>query len=327
MEQTPGQKRKERKTRYKQKLEKFLGEYKNILLVNVDNVGSFQMQKIRIALRGKASMIMGKNTLMRMIIREQMKTHPQLEVLLEYIRGNIGFVFTNGDLKEIREMITVNKVPAAAKSGTFAPIDVYVPPGPTGLDPGQTNFFQALNIFTKIVRGSIEISNTVHLIKKGERVTSSAVALLAKLDIKPFFYGVLVQTVYENGSIYPVHILDITREELVAKFLSGVRRIAAISLAVGYPNATSVPYSIINGFKKLLAISLASGYTFKMLETLQTATKAQEEKKEKKEDKAVEKSKDSKGKKEEKPKKEEEAPAEEEEDGLGGGFGLFGGED
>jgi len=172
------------------------------------------------------------------------------------------------------------------------------------------------------------MTNTVHLIKKGDRVTSSAVALLAKLDIKPFFYGVIAQTVYENGSIYPVHVLDITREELVAKFLSGVRRIAAISLAVGYPNATSVPHSIMNGFKKLLSISLASGYTFKMLETLQTATKAaHEEKKEKKEEKAVEKSKDAKGKKEEKPKKEEEAPAEEEDDGLAGGFGLFGGED
>jgi len=147
MEQTPGQKRKERKSRYKEKLEKFLGEYKNILLVNVDNVGSYQMQKIRIALRGKAAMIMGKNTLMRMIIREQMKSHPQLEVLLEYIRGNIGFVFTNGDLKEIRDMITLNKVPAAAKSGTFAPIDVFVPPGPTGLDPGQTSFFPSFKYF------------------------------------------------------------------------------------------------------------------------------------------------------------------------------------
>jgi len=187
MEQTPGQKRKQRKTRYKEKLEKLLGAYKNILLVNVDNVGSFQMQKIRIALRGKASMIMGKNTLMRMIIREQMKDHPQLEALLEYVKGNIGFVFTNGELKEIREMITANKVPAAAKSGTFAPVDVFVPPGPTGLDPGQTNFFQALNIATKIVKGSIEITNQVHLIKGGDRVTSSAVALLSKLDIKPFF--------------------------------------------------------------------------------------------------------------------------------------------
>jgi len=329
MEQTPGQKRKERKKRYKEKLEKYLGEYKNILMVNVDNVGSYQMQKIRIALRGKAAMIMGKNTLMRMIIREQMKSQPQLESLLEFIRGNIGFVFTNGDLKELRDMIVVNKVPAAAKSGTFAPIDVFVPPGPTGLDPGQTSFFQALNIGTKIVRGSIEISTQVHLIKAGDKVTSSAVALLSKLDIKPFFYGVLVQNVYENGSIYPARILDITRDEIVSKFLGGVRRMAAISLAVGYSNPTTVPHSIVNGFKKLLAISLATNYSFKMLETLQSASKASQEEKKEEKPKGKEKEKENAkdAGKNKKAEKVEEAPPEEEDDGLGGGFGLFGGED
>jgi len=35
------------------------------------------MQKVRIALRGKAIMIMGKNTLMRMIIREKMAANPR----------------------------------------------------------------------------------------------------------------------------------------------------------------------------------------------------------------------------------------------------------
>jgi len=303
MEQTPGQKRKERKKRYKEKLVSLLGEYKNIIIVQVDNVGSHQMQKIRIVLRGKAVMIMGKNTLMRMIIREEMKAQPQLEPLLEYIRGNIGFVFTNGSLKEIREVIVSNKVPAVAKSGTFAPIDVFVPAGPTGLDPGHTSFFQALNIGTKIVRGSVEISNQVHLIRAGDKVTSSAVALLSKLDIKPFFYGIVVQTIYENGSIYPVHILDITQAELVAKFLAGVRRVAAISIAVGYPNATTVPHSILNGFKKLLSISLASGYSFKLLETLQTASSAKASQEEKKEEKPKGKDKDKGKEKEEKPKK------------------------
>jgi len=49
MEATAGQKRKERKKRYKAKFEKALQEYKNVLVVTVDNVGSLQLQKIRIA--------------------------------------------------------------------------------------------------------------------------------------------------------------------------------------------------------------------------------------------------------------------------------------
>jgi len=60
MEQTAGQKRKERKKRYKVKFERALQEYKNVLVVTVDNVGSLQLQKIRIALRGSAEIVMGK---------------------------------------------------------------------------------------------------------------------------------------------------------------------------------------------------------------------------------------------------------------------------
>src|SRR4051794_11519752 len=45
----------------KAKLDAYLAEYKNILICNVDNVGSNQMQKIRIALRGSGVILMGKN--------------------------------------------------------------------------------------------------------------------------------------------------------------------------------------------------------------------------------------------------------------------------
>jgi len=262
MEATAGQKRKDRKKRYKAKFERALQEYKNVLVVTVDNVGSLQLQKIRIALRGQAEIVMGKNTLMRMIMREQAVANPNLETLLPCVRGNMGLIFTNGDLSKVREIVTSNKVPAAAKSGTLAPVDVFVPAGPTGLDPGQTSFFQALNIATKIARGSIEIVANVHLIKKGDKVTSSAVALLGKLDIKPFFYGVIVTNVYENGSMYPVEILDITPSQLMGKFFSGVHKVAALGLAIGYPTEASIGHTVAGGFKKMLALSQATGFEF-----------------------------------------------------------------
>jgi len=321
-----GERRRDRKARYKAKLEELLGKYKNVLIVGVDNVGSYQMQKIRIALRGKAVVCLGKNTMMRMIIREQLAANPKLEGLLQYVRGNMGLCFTNEELRNVRDLITANKVPAAAKSGTVAPTDVFVPPGPTGLDPGQTNFFQALNIATKIARGSIEIVNTVHLIKAGEKVTSSAVALLSKLDIKPFYYGVIVTSVYENGAIYPVHILDVTQDELMAKFFNGVHKLAAIGLAVGYPTAATVPHSLASGWKKLVSVALAVDYEFKELKDMKSAKPAAATAAPaaaaagaggKKDDKKDAKKED---KHEEKPKEDEE-----EDDGLGGGMGgLFG---
>jgi len=326
VELTPGQKRRQRKEKYKVKFEKLLGEFKNVLVVGVDNVGSLQMQKVRIALRGKAVLIMGKNTLMRMIIREAVAANPKLEALLPHVRGNMGLVFTNDDLQKVRQVITEYKVPAGAKSGTFAPSDVFVPPGPTGLDPGQTGFFQALNIATKIVRGSIEIVNQVHLIKKGDKITSSAVALLSKLDIKPFFYGIVVTQVYENGAVYPSSVLDVTQDELLEKFLNATNKLRALSLAARWPNELTLTYHMANGFRKLLALSLATNYSFKEAEAFSKAAAAPKPAggggdKPKKDDKKDKKEKE-KEKEKEKPKEKpvEEPPAEEEDVNVGGLF-------
>jgi len=246
------------------KLKDAIRAYKNVLIVGVDNVGSNQMQKVRIALRGKAIVLMGKNTLIRKIMRDMIEAEKltKLEALMPLVVGNMGFVFTNDALPAIRKVILDNKVPASAKSGSFAPADVFIPPGPTGLDPGQTNFFQALNIGTKIVKGAIEIVNEVHLIKAGDKVTLSHVALLDKINIRPFFYGFKVTDVYEDGTVYSADILDMDQSAILDKFFGGVRRLAALSLAIGYPTAASVSHSINFGFKKLIALSLQTEIEF-----------------------------------------------------------------
>jgi len=326
----PKSKRTIRKEGLKAKLDKYLQEFKNVLICSVDNVGSHQMQRVRISLRGKAVLLMGKNTICRKAIREHQETNPALEALLPFVKGNIGFVFTNGDLNAVRKTILENKVPASAKQGGIAPIDVFVPPGPTGLDPGQTAFFQALNISTKIARGSIEIINQVHLIKAGEKVSSSHVALLAKLNINPFFYGIKVSHVYEGGSVYGADVLDLTKEDLYAKFFAGVRKIAALSLAIGYPTVASVPHILGGAFRKLLYVSSATGYEFKEAKAFLAAAAAapaeahHAEEKKGAPAKGADAAKGGKAKKEEAPPPEEK---EEEEDDGGGMGGLFGGDD
>lgn len=259
---SPSAKRAARKNRFKAKLETLIQEYNNALVVNIDNVGSNQMQKVRITLRGKAAMLVGKNTMTRKFIRDAVAANPKLEALLPAIRGNVGLVFTNGDLNEVRKTVTENRVPAPAKAGGLAPQDVFIPPGPTGLDPGQTSFFQALSIPTKINKSAIEITNEVHLVKKGDKVSSSAVALLNKLNIKPFFFGITVISVYEDGSVYPASVLDVNKDDLLKTFFSGVRFAAALGLRVGYPCAATVPHSIATGFKFLVSIALATEYSF-----------------------------------------------------------------
>jgi large subunit ribosomal protein LP0 len=251
-----------KKEQYFQKLKSYLEEFKSIFIVNVDNVGSNQMHEIRKALRGDAKILMGKNTMVRRAIRILQVENPDYEKLMPSVRGNIGFVFTNSDLKTIRDKVLTNRVKAPAKAGALAPIDVFIPAGNTGMEPGKTSFFQALGVPTKIARGTIEIINEVHLIKEGVRVGASEAALLNMLNISPFTYGLVVIQVYDQGTVFHPTVLDIEEETLVAHFVAGIKNIAAISLQIGYPTVASVPHSIINSYKNLLAISIATEYSF-----------------------------------------------------------------
>nr|Q9DG68.1 RecName: Full=Large ribosomal subunit protein uL10; AltName: Full=60S acidic ribosomal protein P0; AltName: Full=60S ribosomal protein L10E [Lithobates sylvaticus]AAG09233.1 brain acidic ribosomal phosphoprotein P0 [Lithobates sylvaticus] len=250
------------KSNYFLKIIQLLDDYPKCFIVGADNVGSKQMQQIRMSLRGKAVVLMGKNTMMRKAIRGHLENNSALEKLLPHIKGNVGFVFTKEDLAEVRDMLLANKVPASARAGAIAPCDVTVPAQNTGLGPEKTSFFQALGITTKISRGTIEILSDVQLIKTGDKVGASEATLLNMLNISPFSFGLIIQQVYDNGSIYSPEVLDITEDALRARFLEGVRNIASVCLQIGYPTVASVPHSVVNGYKRVLALAVETDYSF-----------------------------------------------------------------
>merc|ERR1712018_767153 len=259
------------KASYFTKLIAHLDEYPRCFLVGVDNVGSKQMQTIRRALRDHGEVLMGKNTMMRKAIRGHLENNPMLEKLLPHLKGNVGFVFTKGDLAEVRQIIMTNKVAAPARAGAICPLDgadVKIPPQNTGMGPEKTSFFQALNIPTKISRGTIEILNDMLLLKPGDKVGASEATLLNMLNISPFTYGLQIQQVYDSGTVFEPSILDITDDDLRKRFLEGVVNLACLSLAIGYPTVASIPHVVINGFKNLLALAAVTDIEFKEAETV-----------------------------------------------------------
>lgn len=254
----------QKKELYFEKLHQILDEYTKLFIVDVNHVSSKQVADIRRELRGKAVLLFGKKTMVRCCIHQYVEHHHHhpIESVIHHIKGNIGLVFVKGDLAEVREIILANKVPAPARVGVLAPVDVIVPPGPTGCDPGQTSFFQALNIATKINRSQIEIISPVPLLLKGQKVLPGQAALLDKLNIHPFSYGMVIKQVYDDGSIYDPVVLDLKESDVLGKFFSGVNKVAALSLAMGYPTLASLPHSINNAFRKLVAIVISEGITF-----------------------------------------------------------------
>jgi len=176
------------------------------------------------------------------------------------LKNNVGLLLTNIELNEILGVLEKHKVQAPARAGAIAPVEVIVLAGNTGLEPTQTSFFQALNVPTKISKGTVEITKDIIILRPGDRVGNSEATLLAKLKIHPFYYGLECLHIYDNGAVYGPEALKMTDETIGAAVAEGISELSALSLGLGVANQASLPHLLLNAFKDILAVTLAIDY-------------------------------------------------------------------
>lgn len=165
-------------------------------------------------------------------------------------------------------MILAEKVAAPARAGAVAPLDVYVPAGNTGMEPGKTSFFQALGVPTKIARGTIEITTDLKLVEAGSKVGASEATLLNMLNISPFTYGMSIAQVYDGGQTFAPSVLDIKEDQLFKALNSAIATITQISLATNYPTLPSIMHSFMNSYKRVLAVAIETDYSWEGISEL-----------------------------------------------------------
>merc|ERR1740129_1003556 len=212
-----------------------------------------------------ATVLMGKNTMIRKALALGHEAHPDvgMDKLRSNVQGNIGFIFAQTcTLDDIREVLKKHRRESAAKAGMVSMVDLNLPSGPTGMDPSQTAFFQALNIGTKIVKGQIELVTDFPILKKGDKVSASAAVLLGKLSIRPFEYGIEVQQVYQDASVFDAAVLDIKDDVLIQKFLSGIANTAAFSREIGIPTEAGLPHMFGNAFRNIASLVADIDFSF-----------------------------------------------------------------
>jgi len=256
--------RADKKVRYYKKCCELFTKYNKAFLVCCDNVASKQMMDMRAGLRPGTALLFGKNTMMKKCLRMYMEEtgDEKWMPLLDLLIGNVGLAFTEDSLPDVRDKMDSYRVGAPARAGVVAPVAVTIPAGPTGMDPSQTSFFQTLNIATKINKGSIDILQDHVVFNAGDKVSASASMLLGKLKIKPFTYGLVIETVIENGGTYPPAVLDLSDDDIAAGIMAGISQVAALALGADYPCVAAMPHIIINAYKNVLAVSVETEYTF-----------------------------------------------------------------
>lgn len=288
----PVQKRKQDIVR---KLCECFTEFKQVIVVQLDNVSTNQIHKARGVLRAsgtKGEMIIGKNTLIKKALKfmtkdadpnaadyedhRQWTKDERLEVLEPLMKLNIGLIFSDEPYMELREKVEAEIISQPARTGVMAPCNVSIPAGPTGIEVGKIDFFHKLNISCKTVKSAIEVVKEVRIITKGEKVGEGATQMCKLMSIIPFEYKLEFLSVYMDGVILDKEVIDMPMENVIEKIKDFSGLLTAVSLGGNIPNSLSVPHFLANSFKTCLAIGSESGYSFKALEDALNAASTQE---------------------------------------------------
>jgi large subunit ribosomal protein LP0 len=259
----------QKKLDYCKKLHALFRKYKKIVIVTAMNVTATQMLHIRNDMVGKGEILFGKNSLMRRAVEQMKDEIPGIVEIEKHLYKGAGFIFTNDSFKAIKDVIDKNCVGSAARVGSIAPCDVILYPQRTSMSPNDIKKLHALNIQCKIFKGTIEITGEKQLIFEGQKVGASEAGILGTLGIMPFRYTLKVEALYDDGKLIPTAILDINDEDLLDKFGQAIKRVAGLSLSIGYPCAASAPHLIGSVFKDIAAIAVAIEHNMRQIEDIQ----------------------------------------------------------
>lgn len=235
--------------------------YHQFIIINLTNITSLQLQTVKQHWHGQAEFLFGKNTTINKALRAIGR-----DDIAARVAGNVAFVFTNGDVRAIKQIVDAHERHTYAKVGAIAQSDVWIEKKVTNMGPDKTSFFQALGISTKITKGKVEITQNSKALTAGEKVTPSQANLLAIMDIQPFVYAIRMECVYGDRQFYEPWIVDVKEEDVRESMVGAVRAAAALALATGTRARVTVPFDLRNALRQVVAVSLATGYSVDLAE-------------------------------------------------------------
>lgn len=255
--------KKERKAQLFQKTIDTFRNYNKFLVVRMDNVTSSQLQECKKAWRGRGEFLIRKNTAMKKALGALLQEDPKYEEVMDLVQGNVAFLFTNEEVRPLKEIIENNQRKAYAKTGAIAQRDLWIEPMITAMDSEKAPYFQALGISYKITKSKLEIISRIKVLEEGAKIGPAQANLLSILDIQPFVYMMKIQKIYEGGCYYEPWIIDLGEEDIAKSYREIIGQVAALSLGTGTITKASVPYNMINAAKDAIAISLATDFKIK----------------------------------------------------------------
>ncbi len=246
-----------------------LGKYSVIAVADLQKVRSSQIQEIRKKLRGKADLIVAKNTILRKASEKMASEKKGIDKFAESLTGSKVLIFTQMNPFELIIFLNKNKVRVPAKGGDVATSDIMIPAGNTGLQPGPViSEFNEAKVQTRIEAGSIFIAKDTVVVSKGDVIPVKTASLLSKLGMKPMEAGLSLSYAYDDGSVLGPNDLAFDLDQMKADFSSAARLAFGVAVEANIMLPETAPMLISKAYRQAMVISVESGFFTKQTTNL-----------------------------------------------------------
>ncbi len=238
-----------------------LKKYSVIAVADLQKVRSSQIQEIRKKLRGKADLIVAKNTILRKASDKIVSEKKDIDKFANSLTGSKVLIFTQMNPFELIIFLNKNKVRVPAKGGDLATGDIMIPAGNTGLQPGPViSEFNEAKVQTRIESGSIFVARDTVVVEKGEVIPVRTASLLSKLGMKPMEAGLALSVAYDNGLLLGPTDLAFDLEQMKADFISAVRISLGLAVEANMILPETAPLLLSKAHRQAVSLSVESGF-------------------------------------------------------------------
>ncbi len=235
-----------------------------IAIVNVTGIPAPQLQNMRGGLRGKITLVVAKNNLIDLALKEMDSEVPGLGGLADYIDGQCALIGSTDNPFKLYKIMEGTKTPSPAKGGEIAPMDIEVRAGETSFKPGPiVGDFQQAGIPAAIEGGKVVIKKDKLLVKEGEPIPLKVAQMLTKLEIFPLIVGMDLRGVYENGLVFKSDVLAIDEKKFMGDLLGAISGTLGVALHIGYTTPVTIRPLISKGHSEAMNVALFAGITNK----------------------------------------------------------------
>jgi large subunit ribosomal protein L10 len=242
-------------------LVKLLEKYSVVAVADLQKVRSSQIQAIRKKLRGKADLIVAKNTILRKASDSISSKKENVAKFADSLTGSKVLIFTQMNPFELIIFLNKNKVRVPAKGGDIATSDIMIPAGNTGLQPGPViSEFNEAKVQTRIEAGSIFIAKDTVVAEKGEAISTKLASLLSKLGMKPMEAGLSLSYAYDNGLVLGPNDLAFDLDGMRNDFATAARLAFGVAVEANMMLPQTAPVIIGKAYRQAVALSVEAGF-------------------------------------------------------------------